>query len=216
MMSKLTCGEDGTLDKFLTEWEKVIQSGGYKEIEDNINEEFAMQLFGMAIMSSARIGKINSLVGENFEWGTAPLPKVDANDKGGTAIGGSCLAMFDKGDEKEVEASWIFTQYLASPEVQAKFDIATGYLPVNTKTYEEESMKTYLEENPDYKVAVDQMAASNVNVQEPFDIINWEIDEVIKNNMAEFGAGNQDKDTTLYNIVEQCNEKLAAYVRANG
>lgn len=216
MMSKLTCGEDGTLDKFLTEWEKVIQSGGYKEIEDNINEEFAMQLFGMAIMSSARIGKINSLVGENFEWGTAPLPKVDANDKGGTAIGGSCLAMFDKGNEKEVEASWIFTQYLASPEVQAKFDIATGYLPVNTKTYEEESMKTYLEENPDYKVAVDQMAASNVNVQEPFDIINWEIDEVIKNNMAEFGAGNQDRDTTLYNIVEQCNEKLAAYVRANG
>ena len=79
-----------------------------------------------------------------------------------------------------------------------------------------ETMKTYLEENPDYKVAVDQMVASNVNVQEPFDIINWEIDEVIKNNMAEFGAGNQDKDTTLYNIVEQCNEKLAAYVRANG
>ena len=61
-------------------------------------------------------------------------------------------------------------------------------------------MKTYLEENPDYKVAVDQMVASNVNVQEPFDIINWEIDEVNKNNMAEFGAGNQDKDTTLYNI----------------
>ena len=45
MMTKLTCDEDGTLDKFLTEWEKVIKSGGYKPTEDNINEEFAMQLF---------------------------------------------------------------------------------------------------------------------------------------------------------------------------
>lgn len=124
MMTKLTCDEDGTLDKFLTEWEKVIKSGGYKPTEDNINEEFAMQLFGMAVMSSARIGTINSLVGDNFEWGTAPLPKVDANDKGGTAIGGSCEAIFNKGDEDQVDASWIFTQYLASPEVQAKFDSA--------------------------------------------------------------------------------------------
>ena len=67
-----------------------------------------------------------------------------------------------------------------------------------------------------YKVAVDQMNASNPNVQEPFDIINWEMDEVIRNNMEEFGNGNQDKDTTYNNIVDQCDEKLAAYVRANG
>ena len=216
MMTKLTCDEDGTLDKFLTEWEKVIKSGGYKPTEDNINEEFAMQLFGMAVMSSARIGTINSLVGDNFEWGTAPLPKVDANDKGGTAIGGSCEAIFNKGDEDQVDASWIFTQYLASPEVRQKFDSATGYLPVNAKTYDEEAMATYLEENLNYKVAVDQMNASNPNVQEPFDIINWEMDEVIRNNMEEFGNGNQDKDTTYNNIVDQCDEKLAAYVRANG
>ncbi len=77
-------------------------------------------------------------------------------------------------------------------------------------------MATYLEENLNYKVAVDQMNASNPNVQEPFDIINWEMDEVIRNNMEEFGNGNQDKDTTYNNIVDQCDEKLAAYVRANG
>ena len=76
-------------------------------------------------------------------------------------------------------------------------------------------MKAYIDANPYYKVAIDQMANSNVNVQEPFDIINWEIDEIVKNNMAEFGAGNQDKNTTRDNIVTQCNEKLAAYVKAN-
>lgn len=216
MMTKVTFGEDGTLDKYLTEWEKVVATGGYKEVEDNINEEFSLELFGMAIMSSARIQTITSLVGDKFQWATANLPKVDASDEGGTSVGGSCLAVFNKGDDAQVNAAWIFSQYLASPEAQTAFDTATGYLPVNTKTYEESGMVTYLEENPNYAVAVEQMKNSNVNVQEPFDIINWEIDEVIKNNMAEFGAGNQDKDTTRDNIVNQCNDKLAAYVRANG
>ncbi len=215
MMSKVTFGEDGSLDKYLTEWEKVVKTGGYKEIEDNINEEFSLEQFGMAIMSSARIGKIKDLVGDKFEWGTAPLPKVDANDKGGTSVGGSCLALFNKGDDAQVKASWSFMQYLASPEAQIAFDTATGYLPVNKLVYDQEEMKAYIDANPYYKVAIDQMANSNVNVQEPFDIINWEIDEIVKNNMAEFGAGNQDKNTTRDNIVTQCNEKLAAYVKAN-
>lgn len=216
MMTEVTFGDDGTLDKYLTEWQKVIDTGAYKEVEDNINEEFSMGLFGMAIMSSARIGTINSLVGDKFEWATAPLPKVDAADTGGTSVGGSCLAMFDKGSEEQVDASWIFTQYLASPEAQIAFDTATGYLPVNTKVYDEADMQTYMEENPNYATAVEQMQNSHVNVQEPFDIINWELDEIIKNNMAEFAAGNQDKDTTCSNIVEQCNTKLADYARANG
>lgn len=215
VMSKVTFGEDGTLDKYLTEWEKVVQTGGYKAIEDNINEEFALELFGMAIMSSARIGKINELVGDKFEWSTANLPKVDEADQGGTSIGGSCLLMFDKGNQDQVDASWLFSQYLASPQVQIKFDTTTGYLPVNTEVYEEETMKNYLSENPNYLVAIEQMKNSNINVQEPFDIINWEIDEIIKNNMEEFGAGKQDKKTTAENIVNQCNEKLGAYVKAN-
>ena len=215
MMTKVTFGEDGSLEKYLTEWEKVVQTGGYKEIEDNINEEFSLEMFGMAIMSSARIGKINELVGDKFQWATAPLPKVDSGDTGGTSVGGSCVAMFNKGDEKRVGAAWIFVQYLASPEVQVDFDVATGYLPVNTNVYEEEAMIQYLAENPHYATAVNQMLGSHPYVQEPFDIINWEIDEVIKNNMAEFGSGNQDKATTLANIVKQCNEKLAAYVKAN-
>lgn len=215
MMTKVTFGEDGTLEKYLTEWEKVVQTGGYKEIEDNINEEFSLELFGMAIMSSARIGRITNLVGDKFEWATAPLPKVDSADTGGTSVGGSCLAIFNKGDENRVQAAWVFVQYLASPQVQVEFDIATGYLPVNNKVYEEASMIEYLAENPHYETAVNQMKNSHPYVQEPFDIINWEIDEVIKNNMAEFGSGNQDKATTLENIVNQCNEKLAAYVKAN-
>ena len=212
MMTEVTAKEE--LRKYLTEWKKVVESGGYQAVENNINEEFALGLHSMVIMSSARIEIVSNLVGDKFEWKTARLPKVDKNDKGGTATGGSGTAFFNKGDDKKLTASWLFAQYLASPKAQIVFDTNTGYLPVNKKAVEDEEFKKYLDENPNYKVAVDQMFESNPNVQEPFDIINWEINDIVDSQMLEF-AENPDVDKTTDNIINQCNEKLKEYENAN-
>ena len=215
-MTKVTFGEDGSLRKFLTEWEKVIKSGGYKPTEDDINEEFALGIHAMVNMSSARIGKIKALVGDSFKWNVAPNPKVDPNDKGGIAVGGSCVVMFDpEQDPEQVAATWEFVQYMVSPEVQFQFHKDTGYIPVNKKVYEQPGIDQWFEENPAYKVAVDAIHASNPNVQEPFDIINWEIDSVIKNHMVAFAEGKETLEQCHDAIVNECNEKLAAYHKAN-
>lgn len=215
MMTKVTFGEDGSLMKYLTEWDKVVKTGGYKPVEDNINEEFSMQQFGMAIMSSARIGKITSLVGDSFDWGTAYLPKVSADDKGGVAVGGSSTVVFNRGNKDVLDATWLFTQYLSGPEAQYDFCTATGYIPVNSKTYDMEAMQSYLKKNEKFAVACQELRSSNPNVQEPFDIINWEIDSIIKDNMELFGNGQQDIQKAKDNIVNECNQKLSDYVRAN-
>ncbi|MEG0752801.1 MAG: ABC transporter substrate-binding protein [Angelakisella sp.] len=216
-MTKVTFGEDGTLRNFLTEWEKVIKTGGYKASEDDINEEFALELFGMAIMSTSRIGKVKNLVGDSFEWGVANLPKVNEKDTGGTSVGGSCVVMFDPDkDPAQVDATWEFVQYMASPEVQFDFHKTTGYIPVNAKVYELDGAKEWFDQNPMYKVAVDQIHSSHPNVQEPFDIINWEIDGIIKNHMLAFANGEETLDQCHDGIVNECNEKLAAYHKANG
>ncbi|KEZ90287.1 extracellular solute-binding protein [Lacrimispora celerecrescens] len=215
LMSKVTFGEDGSLMTYLNEWEKVIATGGYKPVEDNINEEFAMQLSAMAIMSSARIAKLNDLIGDSFEWGTAPFPKVNAEDKGGTAVGGSGIVMFDKGNADELRASWIFQQYLGGEDAQYDFCTASGYIPMNKDLYEEERMKTYLSENTAMVAAVDQLMASNPNVQEPFDIVTGDINSIIDEEMLAFAQGTSDKQTTHDNIVNKCNEKLEAYVKVN-
>jgi sn-glycerol 3-phosphate transport system substrate-binding protein len=215
-MTKVTFGEDGTLMAFLNEWEKVINTGGYKAIEDNINEEFALELFGMAVMSTARIGTITNLVQNNFNWYVAPLPKVNAADRGGISVGGSCLVMFNPAkDDRRLNAAWEFVQYMASPEVQFQFHKDTGYIPVNKKVYNLPGVNDWFAANPHYKVAVDAIHASNPNVQEPFDIINWEIDSVIKSHMQNFAEGKETKQQCHDGIVRECNEKLAAYHRAN-
>lgn len=215
LMSKVTFGEDGSLMKFLDEWEKVIATGGYKPVEDNINEEFAMELSAMAIMSSARIAKLEGLIGDSFEWGTAAFPRVSADDKGGTAVGGSGIVMFDKGDESELRASWIFQQYLGGEDAQFDFCTASGYIPMNKDLYETNRMKEYLAEHDKMVAAVDQLAASNPNVQEPFDIVTGDINSIIDEEMLAFAQGEQDKQTTHDNIVSRCNEKLENYVKVN-
>jgi len=215
MMTKMTIGEDGSLMRFLDEWEKVIATGGYKAVEDNINEEFAMEISSMAIMSSARIEKLKELIGDAFEWGTAPLPSVSADDKGGTAVGGSGVVMFDKGTEAEMRAAWIFQQYLGGEDAQYDFCTASGYIPMNKDLYETDRMKAYMEENPAIVAAVDQLMSSNPNVQEPFDLVTGEINTIIDEEMAAFAEGSQDKQTTHDNIVNKCNEKIAEYVSVN-
>ena len=205
-----------TARNFLTEWQKVIATGGYKPYEDDINEEFSLELFGMAIMSTARIGKIKSLVGDKFEWNVAALPKVNADDKGGIAVGGSCVVMFDPdNDPAQVDATWEFVQFMVSAEEQFQFHQATGYIPVNKTVYNLPEADKWFEENPMYKVAIDCIHASNPNVQEPFDIINWEIDSVIKTHMLAFANGEETLDECHDRIVEECNERLDDYHLAN-
>lgn len=215
-MTKVTFGEDGTLRAFLTEWEKVIKTGGYKPYEDDINEEFALELFGMAMMSTARIGKIKGLVGDKFNWNVAALPKVNEKDTGGISVGGSCVVMFDPDkDPAQVDATWEFVQFMVSAEQQFKFHQASGYIPVNTKIYDLPEAETWFAENPMYKIAIDAIHASHPNVQEPFDIINWEIDSVIQGHMLAFANGEETLDQCHDGIVKECNEKLDAYHLAN-
>ena len=215
-MTKVVFGEDGTLRKFLTEWDKICKTGGYKAVEDDINEEFALPVFGMAIMSTARIGKIKNLVQNSFDWTVAPFPLVNANDTGRTSVGGSCVVMFNPHkDPEQVAAAWEFVQYMVSPEVQFEFHKNTGYIPVNKKCYELPAAKEWFRTQPMYKVAIDQIHASHPYVQEPFDIINWEIDSVIKTHMLNFAKGIESIDQCHDAIVNECNAKLAAYHKAN-
>lgn len=213
-MSETTMGMDGTLDKFLTEWQKVIDSGALKPVDENMNEEFALGKNAMAIMSSARITKIAELK-PAFSWATAPLPKVDATDTGGTAIGGGSIAMFNKEDEAKNRAAWIFTQYMASPDVQSKWGMLSGYLPTNIKTEEIDTFKQYLTDNPNYHVALEQMKASHEFVQEPFDNISTQVSEIIDEYMLDFTEGNLTKEEVVEGMVADLNDALTDYIEAN-
>ena len=92
-MTKLTIGEDGTLKTVLEKVDALLKTGGYKYVEDSLNEEFANGLTAMCMMSSSRLATIDGLVGDSFQWKAAPIPKITEADGSGAALGGSCLTL---------------------------------------------------------------------------------------------------------------------------
>jgi sn-glycerol 3-phosphate transport system substrate-binding protein len=214
-MTKVTFDSDGTLIKFLNEWKKVADSGGYKPVENNINEEFATGVSAMAIMSSSRIGTIKRLVGNSFDFRVAPLPKVSASDTSGASVGGSALVVFSHRDPGRLAAAWSFVEYATSAEAQVRWSQATGYLPVNKATESLSAMQSFYAANPQFKVPLDQMKASSPLAQEPFDMVMWQIDTVIRDIMVRFAEGKLTVAQTAEEIVKQYNTALDDYNRAN-
>lgn len=214
VMEKITAGEDGTMEAFLEKLQALLETGGYKYVEDNINEEFAQGLSAMVIMSSSRLGTMDELM--DGKYMTAFLPKVNEEDTNGAAVGGSCLNIFDRGDEERLDAAWDVVQYCVSPESQYTFSTASGYLPVNVECENMEEMKKYYEEKPQYRVALDQMKAANPLSQESFDPTYNEINGIITETMLEFCQGPKNVEETVTSIVDQCNASLDEYHAANG
>jgi sn-glycerol 3-phosphate transport system substrate-binding protein len=213
-MTKITAGEDGTLIAFLEKLQKLLDTGGYKYVEDSINEEFAQGLSAMVIMSSSRIGTMNRLMPGKYM--TAFLPKVSPGDTGGAAVGGSCLNLFDRGDENRLNAAWDVIQWCVSPENQYIFSTASGYIPVNAACEAMPEVQAYYKENPQYKVALDQMKASSPLAQEPLDLTYNEINAIITEVMLEFCQGKLDAKAAAARIVARCNASLDEYHAANG
>ena len=66
-----------------------------------------------------------------FETGVAAVPTAKGKELKCMSQGPS-LVFFKKDNAQEVIASWLFTQYLLTPNTQVKFAFASGYLPVTT------------------------------------------------------------------------------------
>lgn len=214
-MTELEADKNGTLMNFLTEWEKVVASGAYKATRDSINEEFAAGMHAMVIMTSSRIQTIADLVGDQFEWGVAPIPTVSSEDVGGAYPSGSGLYMIDRDDEAKKAAAWEFVQYMISPEAQVMWLDGTGYVPVNTKTVELDAYKAAIEQEPRLNAPLETLQNTPATVVPAFCPNSSTVGSVIKDAMMAFGTGAANKDQTYTTIVEGITQAINDYYRAN-
>ena len=211
---RVACEE--ALDKYLAEWQKVVDTGAYKPTNDSINEEFAQGINAMAIMSSSRIPTIKELVGDSFNWGVAQIPLVTSDDIGGAYPSGSGLFLLNRGDDETVKAAWEFEQYMVSPEAQAMWLEGAGYVPVNKNSAELESYQNAIAETPQLAVPGEVMMKANEAVLAPFVPNSDAVDTTIKDAMLMFGNGQASAEDTKTAIIDGCNQIFNDYYRANG
>lgn len=214
-MTKLTCGDDKSLMNFLTEWDKLVQQDGYQRVEGNVAEEFSAGVAAIAMMSSSKCGSVEGLVNGAFEWTTAPIPKVDSKDTGNSCVGGSCMVLMNRGDAARVDAAWDFMQHISSPEVQSRMSMVSGYVPTTPAAYELPQMKSFYEEHPQHKTAVEVIANGDLLCQEPMDLCYNEINGSITDIMTQFCAGDLSVQEAHDKIIGDCNQLLDEWHEAN-
>ena len=99
-----------------------------------------------------------------FETVVRPIPQIDAENP--TMISqGPSVCVFNKSDPQEVLASWLFTQYLLTNDVQIAYAQTEGYVPVTEKALDDPVYQDYMsragEDDDlyyDVKIAASQLA----------------------------------------------------------
>ena len=157
--TELDCIENGKLEEFLTEWKNLYAEGGVENRSLSTNQFVAGEV-AVFTSSSSNVSSVLEKVGDRFTVGTSPFLRVNEEAEYGATVSGSCLVMFDSKDEMRKKASWEFIKYLTGKEVQAEFAISTGYIPSNLEALESEEYKNKLEENPQFRVAPEQLLST--------------------------------------------------------
>ena len=78
-----------------------------------------------------------------FDIEVMTIPQFDTSDPKMISQGPS-VCIFNKEDSQEVLASWIFTQYLLTNDVQIAYSQTEGYVPVTTKAQQSAEYQDYL------------------------------------------------------------------------
>ena len=78
-----------------------------------------------------------------FETAVRPVPQYDPDHPQMMSQGPS-VCIFNKEDPQVVLASWLFTQYLLSNDVQIAYSETEGYVPVTALAQESEAYQDYL------------------------------------------------------------------------
>ena len=156
---KVLLEDEGTFRNFLVHWKNLYDTGWVNNITSGISTEFAAGRTATMLSSSSDIASVIKNVGGRFEVGTAFVPKTDENATGGVNIGGGSFFIFTPSD-----AVRTVLEYFISEDIQLKWAEETGYMPINTDLYDNPDYLSFLSENPQFKVAMDQTEASNPKV----------------------------------------------------
>ena len=112
----------------------------------------------------------NKLV--NFETVVKPIPQYDTENPAMISQGPS-MCIFNKENNQEVLASWLFMQFMLTDSVQIAYSQTEGYVPVTTKAQNSDQYLNYLSRSGEdndlyYKVKIDATKLMLENIENTF------------------------------------------------
>lgn len=217
--TEISMTKDGSLETILTEWNKVLATGGVEYTDAAPNESFLSGYYSMMLSSTSSLASvIDQTEGTGImKLGVSEIARVKEGGSAATGIGGSALYLFDRGNENSILATWDFIKYLATPEVSAEWFMKTGYYPLNMEAMESDGVKALIAEKPQFCIinTILENSAGYTDYTEPWIPSFTDIDNLIQDEIIKFSDGSQDIGTTINNIDASTTQKLNDYISAN-
>ena len=120
----------------------------------------------------------------------------------------------DKGDEEKENAAFEFIKFMVSAETQVKWAQATGYFSVSTEAYELSEMNEYLDANPEFKTAIEQLREENNNSGAVLGVFPEAIAS-IEENIEKVLNDEITPETAVDNMAKTINSALEKYNKSN-
>ncbi len=149
-------------------WWDELDANGYYTYTGRVGDDNGE---GIAFLTGRTAIHMNSTAGltlfqnfAQFELGVSALPLPDESATNGLTLGGGSLWVMADQTEEQIQASVDFVFFLTDTANDMKWHKGTGYIPVRNSSIEALEEEGYYEENPFFRVAVDQMLNSESNV----------------------------------------------------
>jgi sn-glycerol 3-phosphate transport system substrate-binding protein len=160
-----------------------------------------------------------------FEWGTAMLPYYSdvAGAPRNSIIGGASFWALNRGPQggrsaEEWKGVAEFFRYLSQPEVDAKWHMETGYVPVRRASYAIAEREGYYRKNPGAEIPIEQLLRGGETTENTRGIRLGgyvEIRNIIQEEMEKAFQGQQDGQQAMDAMVRRGNQVLRNFERAN-
>lgn len=171
-------------------WKELYQKLRLDVFTSDYDVAFASKNLAMAMDGPWNLPRYNEIL-KDIDWGFAPLPA--GPKKRATIVGGEYLAIFKQ--SKSPNEAWTFVKWITNPEVQAKWAMTSGYLPIRRAVLDVPEFKEFLTKNPNFKVFVDEMEYGQA--ERPIDYGGMEIMRHIADAIERATVGKQDVRKSL-------------------
>ena len=208
-------GFDGTHIQRMADWSKsgIFKYGGR---QSDAMPLFYTQECAMVMESSAGFAGIKENM-KGVDIGVSQLPYDDTlvAKPANSIIGGASLWVMAGRPDAEYNGVAKFFTYLSSPEVQADWHQATGYLPVTKAAYALTQQQGFYQQNPGADTAILQMTTSDSTANSKgLRFGNFlQTREIVDEELEKVWSGKQSAQAALDNAVKRGNEQLRRFER---
>ncbi|MFC3850479.1 ABC transporter substrate-binding protein [Corynebacterium hansenii] len=135
------------------EWLKSTVDDGWATVSNDLANEFGTGLLGSVVASTGDLAGI--LETADFEVGTAFLPNPKGD--GGCPTGGAGLAIPAGISEERQNNAAKFIDFITNTANTSYWSRNVGYMPVRKDAVDDAEQKKFMEDNPNFRTAVEQL-----------------------------------------------------------